>query len=184
MLTRRHLLRTGLRLTAASALVPHIFEAEAFQPPWRQPVASSQTITVGGASIQLDLGNGNLDLSHDAITLWVRRAVEAVAKYYGQLPHLGRTSPRPPLLRQRSSQRHHLGQRRRLTRLHTHPRRRTHNLRPTPRRLDDDPRAHPHHPPLAPRREPLARRRHRRLRRTHRPRAIRPARSDNSSGPT
>ncbi|RSL16084.1 hypothetical protein EDE15_1593 [Edaphobacter aggregans] len=89
MLTRRRFLHTGLRLAATSTFVPHIFEAEAFQPPWRQPVASSQTITVGNSSIQLDLGNGNLDLSHDAITLWVRRAVEAIAKYYGHFPISG-----------------------------------------------------------------------------------------------
>lgn len=86
MLTRRRFLHTGLRLTAASAFVPQVFEAEAFQPPWRQPIASSQTITVGNTSIQLDLGNGNLDLPHDAITLWVRRAAEAAAKYYGRFP--------------------------------------------------------------------------------------------------
>ena len=86
MLTRRRFLDAGLRLTTASAFVPWIFEAQAFQPPWHQPVASTQTITLGSASIQLDLGNGNLDLPHDAITLWVRRAVEAVAKYYGRFP--------------------------------------------------------------------------------------------------
>ena len=89
MLTRRHFLRTGLRLATASAFVPQLIEAVAFQPPWRQPVASSQTITVGNTSIQLDLGNGPLDLSHDAITLWVRRAVEAVTKYYGHFPVSG-----------------------------------------------------------------------------------------------
>jgi hypothetical protein len=88
LLTRRRFLRTGLRLTAATAFVPHCHrsEAEAFQPPWRQPVASSHTITIGNASIQLDLGNGNLDLPHDAIVVWVRRAAEAVAKYYGRFP--------------------------------------------------------------------------------------------------
>ena len=89
MLTRRRFLHTGLRLTAASAFVPQVFAAASFQPPWRQPVASSQTITVGTASIQLDLGNGPLDLPRDAITLWVRRAVEAVAKYYGHFPISG-----------------------------------------------------------------------------------------------
>jgi hypothetical protein len=86
---RRRLLYTGLGLAATSALlkaVKSIEAAEAFQPPWRQPVASSQTLTIGGATLTIDLGPGNLDLPHDAIILWVRRAAEAVTKYYGQFP--------------------------------------------------------------------------------------------------
>ncbi len=58
----------------------------AFQPPWRQPVASSQTLIIANSTIHLDLGEGDIDLSHEAIASWVRRAAEAVARYYGRFP--------------------------------------------------------------------------------------------------
>ncbi len=87
VIDRRRLLYTGLGLAASSALSLRLLKAaEAYQPPWRQPVASSQTLTIGGATLTIDLGTGNLDLPHDAIILWVRRAAEAVTKYYGRFP--------------------------------------------------------------------------------------------------
>ncbi len=87
MIDRRRLLFTGLGLAASSVLSSRLLKAvEAFQPPWRQPVASSQTLNIGGATLTIDLGTGNLDLPHDAIILWVRRAAEAVTKYYGRFP--------------------------------------------------------------------------------------------------
>jgi hypothetical protein len=84
MTDRRRFLRTGLNLAATTAFNPHLLCA--FQPPWREPVASSQTLSIAYSTIQLDLGEGSLDLSQDAITAWVRRAAEAVATYYGRFP--------------------------------------------------------------------------------------------------
>ncbi|WP_263368285.1 hypothetical protein [Edaphobacter bradus] len=78
MLTRRRLLYAGLSLATSAS-----FEA-AFPAPWRRDVAFSQTLTVGGATIRIGIGRG--DLAHDAIILWVRRAAEAVAHYYSRFP--------------------------------------------------------------------------------------------------
>ena len=89
MFTRRRILTASFISAAAIPLLRATHPARvlaAFQPPWRQPVASSQSLTISGANIQLDLGEGPLDLPHEAITLWVRHAAEAVAKYYGRVP--------------------------------------------------------------------------------------------------
>jgi hypothetical protein len=82
-ITRRRILIASL--ASAASVATHSALA-AFQPPWRQPVASSQTLTIANATIQLDFGEGDLDLSREAIASWVRRAAEAVAKYYGRFP--------------------------------------------------------------------------------------------------
>ncbi len=81
---RRRLLYAGFGLAAGSVLVPRFLRG--FQPPWRDTVADSKTIKVGGAALQVDFGAGDLDLSHDAVVLWVRRAAEAVSHYYGRFP--------------------------------------------------------------------------------------------------
>ena len=86
MIGRRHLLYTGFGLAAGSVLMPRFLRG--FQPPWRDTVADSKTISVGGAALQVDFGAGDLDLSHDAVVLWVRRAAEAVSRYYGRFPVL------------------------------------------------------------------------------------------------
>jgi hypothetical protein len=88
VITRRRLLLSSLAVAAIPLLrtIHRTRVIAAFQPPWRQPVASSQTLTITGSTIHLDLGEGPLDLPHDAITSWVRRAAEAVAKYYGRFP--------------------------------------------------------------------------------------------------
>jgi hypothetical protein len=83
-ITRRRILLTGIS-TAAIPLL-RATQALAFQPPWRQPVASSQTLTIASSTLHLDLGQGPLDLPPGAITIWLRRAAEAVAKYYGRFP--------------------------------------------------------------------------------------------------
>ncbi|HEY6414094.1 MAG TPA: hypothetical protein VIX42_10420 [Edaphobacter sp.] len=95
MIARRRLLYTGFGLAASSVLAPRIFRAFGataggigFQPPWHQTVADSKSITVGGATLQIDFGSGDLDLPHDAIVLWVRRAAEAVSHYYARFPVL------------------------------------------------------------------------------------------------
>jgi hypothetical protein len=81
---RRRLLYAGFGLAAGSVLVPRFLQG--FQPPWRETVVDSKNITVGGAALQVDFGGGELDLSHDAVVLWVRRAAEAVSQYYGRFP--------------------------------------------------------------------------------------------------
>ena len=55
-------------------------------PPWRLPVASTQTFKIGGSIIQVDFGPGSLDLSTPQVMQWVENAVSSVATYYGRFP--------------------------------------------------------------------------------------------------
>ncbi|HEX4039623.1 MAG TPA: hypothetical protein VHX37_16315 [Acidobacteriaceae bacterium] len=55
-------------------------------PPWRLPVASSQSFTIDGSTIQVDFASGNLDLAPQPILAWVERGATAVATYYGRFP--------------------------------------------------------------------------------------------------
>ncbi len=61
-------------------------------PGWHhgpdEPVvlASSQELKAGGATIQLDIGQGALDVSQAEIVTWVQRAAQAVVIYYGRFP--------------------------------------------------------------------------------------------------
>jgi hypothetical protein len=55
-------------------------------PPWRHSVASSQTIHIGGATIQVDFGPGKFALPQDRIMQWVKNAASSVATYYGRFP--------------------------------------------------------------------------------------------------
>jgi hypothetical protein len=54
--------------------------------PWNAPVASSRTLNIGGASIQLDFGPGQVDLAPNPIVAWVTNAAQSVAVYYGRFP--------------------------------------------------------------------------------------------------
>lgn len=54
--------------------------------PWKSPIASSRTIEVGGAEIQIDLAPGPLDLKPDDITRWITHAAQAVTTYYLKFP--------------------------------------------------------------------------------------------------
>lgn len=56
------------------------------RPPWRTPVASSQSIHIGGASIQIDLAPGDLDLPKSDVIQWIDSAARAVSEYYGKFP--------------------------------------------------------------------------------------------------
>jgi len=58
----------------------------AYSPPWSAPVASSRTLQIGGASIQLDFGPGTTDLPPDRIVQWVENAANPVTTYYGKFP--------------------------------------------------------------------------------------------------
>jgi hypothetical protein len=55
-------------------------------PPWSAPVASSQTIQVGGATIQIDFAPGDLDLPKSDVIQWIETAARAVSEYYGKFP--------------------------------------------------------------------------------------------------
>jgi hypothetical protein len=60
--------------------------AHAFGPPWASPVASTQVIHRGGATVQIDFAPGQLDLPQDRVIEWIRQAVVAVSTYYGRFP--------------------------------------------------------------------------------------------------
>ncbi|MFP5226459.1 MAG: hypothetical protein ACLGXA_02435 [Acidobacteriota bacterium] len=55
-------------------------------PPWRWPVASTQTFTIAGSNLQVDFAPGSFDLPQAQILKWVERAATAVATYYGRFP--------------------------------------------------------------------------------------------------
>jgi hypothetical protein len=55
-------------------------------PPWRLPVASTQTFTIAGSTLQVDFAPGSLDLSTPQVMQWVENAATAVATYYGRFP--------------------------------------------------------------------------------------------------
>ncbi len=55
-------------------------------PPWQAEVASSRTISVGGAAIQIDFAPGDLDLPPDKLIRWIRTAADSVSAYYGRFP--------------------------------------------------------------------------------------------------
>lgn len=55
-------------------------------PPGSGPVASSQVIRVGGASIQIDFAPGDLDVPKTDVIRWIETAARAVSEYYGKFP--------------------------------------------------------------------------------------------------
>ena len=69
-----------------ASLASFVRVGAAYPPPWNDPVASSRTLTVGGASIQLDFGPGAVDLPPDRIVVWVTNAAQSVSVYYGRFP--------------------------------------------------------------------------------------------------
>ena len=71
-------------VAAASAQSSSFFRFHG--PPWNHPVASSQTIHVGGAAIEIDFAPGALDLDHSVVVQWIDTAARAVSEYYGRFP--------------------------------------------------------------------------------------------------
>jgi hypothetical protein len=55
-------------------------------PRWNQPIASTQTLTIGGAALQVDFAAGALDLPPAKILPWIQRAAQAATVYYGRFP--------------------------------------------------------------------------------------------------
>lgn len=52
---------------------------------WEE-IASSQTLQIGGARIQVDFAKGQFDLPNSALLHWVETAARAVTAYYGSFP--------------------------------------------------------------------------------------------------
>ena len=93
MIQRRTLLSLVTLLVACGALLIASVSSqnpnptgEHHGPPWRSPVASSQTFTIAGSTLQVDFAPGSLDLSTPQIMQWVENAATAVATYYGRFP--------------------------------------------------------------------------------------------------
>jgi len=73
----------AMLVAAGAAQLP---TGEPHGPPWRLPVASSQTFSIAGSTLQVDFAPGSLDLPSPQILQWVERAATAVATYYGRFP--------------------------------------------------------------------------------------------------
>ena len=55
-------------------------------PRWREKIASTQTLHIRGADLQVDFATGALDLPAEKILPWIQRAANAVVVYYGRFP--------------------------------------------------------------------------------------------------
>ena len=55
-------------------------------PHWNEKISSTQTLKIGGASLQVDFAEGPLDLPPEKILPWIERAARAVNVYYGHFP--------------------------------------------------------------------------------------------------
>ncbi len=84
-----------LSMAAASACAVFVMVAVSLQgqspqehrgPPWRLPVASTQTFKIDGSILQVDFAPGSLDLSTPQVMQWVENAASSVATYYGGFP--------------------------------------------------------------------------------------------------
>src|ERR1700761_6955314 len=51
-----------------------------------EPVVATKTVTVGGATIQVDFAAGDLDLSQDEVAKWVETSARSVAMFYRRFP--------------------------------------------------------------------------------------------------
>jgi hypothetical protein len=83
---RRLATSAAVLLAGALAVSAQSWHQHHVGPPWRAPVASSQSFRIGGATLQIDFAPGSLDLSQPQYVNWVERAATAVATYYGRFP--------------------------------------------------------------------------------------------------
>jgi len=86
---RLHPALFGAALAGAAALAAGASQdqsPEHHTPPWRSPVASTQSFTIAGSTLQVDFAPGSLDLPTPQVLRWVRNAATAVATYYGRFP--------------------------------------------------------------------------------------------------
>jgi hypothetical protein len=74
-------------LSFALVLALPIAHSQPDRPPHRnETIASSQTLKIGGAALQIDFAAGDLDLPPAQILPWIQRAAQAVTVYYGRFP--------------------------------------------------------------------------------------------------
>jgi len=73
-------------LVVATAMQNPNSTGEQHGPPWRSPVASTQTFRIAGSTLQVDFSPGSLDLPSPQIMQWVENAASSVATYYGRFP--------------------------------------------------------------------------------------------------
>ena len=52
----------------------------------RAPSANSASITVGGGNIEVEIGDGHLDVSRTQLMAWISTAASAVTAYFGRFP--------------------------------------------------------------------------------------------------
>ena len=84
-ITRSSSIRT-LFCAAVWLLIASI-SASSQGPPWRnEQIAFTQTLSIGGASLQVDFAAGSFDLPPAKILPWIERAAHAVVVYYGRFP--------------------------------------------------------------------------------------------------
>ncbi|HTJ29543.1 MAG TPA: hypothetical protein VL346_03550 [Acidobacteriaceae bacterium] len=70
----------GAMLSFCLALPSHA------QRDWEIPIATSQSLKVSGATLQIDFAQGKLDLPPAQILPWIERAAQAIVVYYGRFP--------------------------------------------------------------------------------------------------
>jgi hypothetical protein len=80
------LLLLATRSQASTVVTQLQMRATLLRVPGDGPVAFSRTIHIGDASIQVDLGAGDLDISRDLVVAWVETAARSVSTYYGRFP--------------------------------------------------------------------------------------------------
>jgi hypothetical protein len=92
MINRRTLLSVSiLTLAACGALLLANISSqnpndEHHGPPWRSPVASTQSFHIAGSTIQVDFAPGSIDLPTPQVMQWIENAATSVATYYGRFP--------------------------------------------------------------------------------------------------
>lgn len=59
---------------------------QGLSPGSREQIVSSQTLQIGGATLQVDFAVGAFDLTPAQILPWIQRAAQAVTVYYGHFP--------------------------------------------------------------------------------------------------
>jgi hypothetical protein len=69
-----------------SAIACGSLVAQSGSPHSLPPIAFSQSVSVRGASLQIDFAEGKFDLPRSAIVQRIQTAAEAVAVYYGHFP--------------------------------------------------------------------------------------------------
>lgn len=77
---------TRVRIAVGIGVLVFVVAAGAFQFRRDVNVVSSQNLSVGGATVQVDFGEGSLDLGTDAVAGRVKDAAKAVAVFYGRFP--------------------------------------------------------------------------------------------------